>query len=84
MKKLLMLLCMLNALMACSSDDDNNIIEFVPQPTERTVIVYMSGENKLSPYIDYNLKEMKKGSLNIGKDDCLLVYVDKSKISELP
>ena len=84
MKKLLMLLCMLNALMACSSDDDNDIIEFVPQPTERTVIVYMSGENKLSPYIDYNLKEIKKGSLNIGKDDCLLVYVDKSKISELP
>lgn len=84
MKKLLMLLCVLNALMACSSDNDDEAPGFVPQPTERTVIVYMSGENKLSPYVDFNLKEIKQGSLEIGKDDCLLVYVDKSKISELP
>ena len=73
---------MLGTFVACSKDDDTN--DFVPQPTERTVIVYMSGENRLSPYIDYNLKEMKEGSLKIGKDDCLLVYVDKSKRSELP
>ena len=84
MKKLLILLCVLNALMACSSDNDDKVNDFVPQPTERTVIVYMSGENKLSPYTDYNLKEMKEGSMKINKDDCLLVYVDKSKKGELP
>ena len=92
MKKLLFFLCVLGTLVACSKDDDTNDFDpqpterkvFTPQPTERTVIVYMSGENRLSPYIDYNLKEMKEGSLKIGKDDCLLVYVDKSKASELP
>jgi hypothetical protein len=82
MKKVLFTLCVLVALVACSKDDDTN--GFVPQSTERTVIVYMSGENDLSAYVNANLTEMKEGSKHIGKDDCLLVYVDKSKNSELP
>lgn len=82
MKKLFYTLCVLGTLVACSKDDDTN--GFVPQPTERTVIVYMAGQNTLSPYVEYNLREMKEGSLKIGKDDCLLVYVDRSRNSELP
>ena len=82
MKKLLFLLFVLGTLTACTKDDDTS--GPVPQPTQRTVIVYMSGENRLSPYTDYNLKEIKEGSQHIGKDDCLLVYVDKSKVGELP
>lgn len=82
MKKVLFALCVLGSLVACSKDDDGN--GFVPQPTQRTVIVYMAGQNTLSPYVEYNLREMKEGSLIIGKDDCLLVYVDRSKNSELP
>ena len=82
MRKTLFLLSVLAMLMACSNDDDTNNV--VPKFVGRTVIVYMSGENRLSPYIDYNLKEMKEGSKHIDKDDCLLVYVDKSKQGELP
>ena len=82
MKELLLTLCVLGTLVACSKDDDTN--GFVPQPTERTVIVYMAGENTLSAYVNANLTEMKEGSKKLGKDDCLLVYVDKSKSSELP
>ena len=82
MKKLLLLLLVLGTFAACTKDDDTN--GPAPQPTQRTVIVYMSGENRLSPYVDYNLREMKEGSRHIGKDDCLLVYVDKSKVGELP
>lgn len=48
------------------------------------MIVYMAGENTLSAYVNANLTEMKEGSKKLGKDDCLLVYVDKSKNSELP
>lgn len=82
MKKLLLILLVLGTFAACTKDDDTN--GPAPQPTQRTVIVYMSGENRLSPYVDYNLREMKEGSRHIGKDDCLLVYVDKSKVGELP
>lgn len=56
----------------------------MPQPSERTVIVYMSGENSLTAYVNSNLREMKEGSHQLGPSSCLLVYVDKSKNSELP
>ena len=82
MKKLLYTLCVLGALVSCSKEDDAH--DFVPQPTGRTVIVYMSGENTLSAKVNGNLEEMKEGSKKLAKDDCLLVYVDKSKASELP
>lgn len=82
MKKLFLILCVLGTLVACSKDDDTN--DFVPQSIVRTVIVYMSGENNLSAYVNANLIEMKEGSKKLSKDDCLLVYVDKSKASELP
>ena len=72
----------MGALVSCSKDDDAH--DFVPQPTGRTVIVYISGENSLSAQVNANLAEMKDGSKQLGKDDCLLVYVDKSKSTELP
>ena len=80
MKKLVLTLCVLGALVSCSKDDNGP--GFVPQPTGRTVIVYMSGENNLSTKVDLNLSEMKEGSKKLGKDDCLLVYVDKFKSKE--
>lgn len=84
MKKLLFLLCTLGVMAACSSDDDESGSGFVPQPSERTVIVYMAGENNLTAYVNTNLREMKEGSRQLSPSSCLLVYVDKSKNSELP
>ena len=75
---------MLGVMAACSSDDDESGSGFVPQPSERTVIVYMAGENNLTAYVNTNLREMKEGSLQLSPSSCLLVYVDKSKNSELP
>ena len=100
MKQLFYMLCVMGALVACSKDDDtiDRVPTFTkstqstqsiqsnqsPLSTERTVIVYMAGENTLSANVDANLKEMKEGSKRLGQGDCLLVYVDKSKSSELP
>ena len=83
MKKLLLALGTLVALAACSSDDDP-ANDFVPQSCERTVIVYMSGENSLTGYVNTNLKQMKEGSRQLSPSSCLLAFVDKSKVSELP
>ena len=84
MKKLLFFLCTLSVLTACSSNDDDQTNNVASQPSERTVIVYMAGENSLSAYVNTNLKQMKEGSLQLSPSSCLLVYVDKSKNSELP
>ena len=88
MKKLFLTLCMLAALVACSGDYETTRrvgpVDPVTTPVERTVIVYISGENTLSAYVNPNLKEMKEGSLKLSDNDCLLVYVDKSKNDELP
>ena len=81
MKKLLTMICLAAALAACGSDDDE---AFAPQPVERTVIVYMSGENSLTSYVNGDLNEMKEGSRLIGPGSALLVYVDKSSKKELP
>ncbi len=81
MKKLLFLLCILCTLVACKKDETSSE---VIHPTERTVVVYMSGENGLSSYVQLNIDEMKEGSRNISDNSCLLVYVDRSKKSELP
>ena len=81
MKKLLMMICLAAALAACGSDDDE---AFAPQSVERTVVVYMSGENSLTSYVNGDLNEMKEGSRLIGPGSALLVYVDKSSKKELP
>ena len=81
MKNLLMMICLAATLAACGSDDDD---DFAPQPVERTVIVYMSGENSLTSYVNGDLNEMKEGSRLIGAGNALVVFVDKSLKKELP
>ena len=81
-KKLFIMMCLTAALTACSSDDDNDLLR--PQTVEHTVIVYMSGENSLTGYVNADLREMKEGSRLIGEGNALIVYVDKSSNKELP
>ena len=69
------------ALTSCSDNDD-----FVPEeegPFDRTVLVYMSGENNLSRYIKEELEELKDGSQNIGQN-ALVVYVDEASSQNNP
>lgn len=50
---------------------------------QRTVLVYMAGENNLSYNVLYDLREMMAASID-PTNDCLLVYVDRAKKEELP
>lgn len=85
MKKLLTIVCTLAAMAACSSDDGSNEnIHPAVMAEGRTVLVYMSAENSLSPHVTNCLEQMKTGGRLIGNSNVLLVYVDRSEPSELP
>ena len=61
---------------ACSREDNsvtNNAVE-----AERTVLVYMSGEGDLLKYTSVDdIKEMKEGSMKIGDNDNLILFVNR-------
>ena len=61
---------------ACSSSDDNG--REVPTEPERSVLIYMAGENNLSSYVDEDMNEIKQGSKSLNDRQNLIVYVDKS------
>lgn len=67
------------ALYSCHKDsDDNNEI------LDRTVLVYMAGENNLNSYIKDELSEMAEGAKNIGSKNRLIVYVDQANSKQKP
>ena len=78
MKHLLTIISCMMLLTACHKDDSPKEIEL----PERTVIVYMAGENNLNSFVNEDLDEMKQGSKNIGNNN-LVVFVDKAE-SQLP
>lgn len=78
MKYLLTLISTLLLFASCSKDST-----FDPPsvPTERTVLIYMSGENNLTEYgnfraLHYDLQEIIEGSKSLAANQRLLVYVD--------
>lgn len=81
MKKILSLLCLFLTLVSCSHDSDSSDEkDLSPQfevrgPFERTVLIYISGENNLNPIIEDELQEMREGSKGIG-NNALVVFVD--------
>ena len=72
----LSLLCLSLFFASCSKHSDEP--EPTPQPTmgNRTVLVYVAGENKLSRFFGGELQEMRQGSKLLGEGDHLLLYVD--------
>ena len=72
MKKILFAVIALAVLTACNKDNDD---DSQWDKSERTVLIYISGENSLWDYVDADLSQMKQGSMDIG-NNCLLVYVD--------
>lgn len=82
MKQLFYMTCLMMLFTACSKDDDDAP---TPQgPAQRTVVVYMSGENSLTGFIHNDLEEMKKGRLNVAATENLLVFVDGVSQTEKP
>ena len=70
MRSYLLILCTILTLVGCKKDDDDS-----PQHFDRTVLIYIAGENNLAPYINEELREMVRGSYGIG-NNALVVYVD--------
>ena len=58
---------------ACSHDDQEDTDDHV----DRAVLVYMAGDNDLSSYINYDIKEMMAGSRELDKHQKLVLFVDK-------
>ena len=69
---------MATALSACHHHDDPK----EETPADRTVLVYIAGENNLSSYADNDIQEMKTGSLQLNDRQNLVVYVDKASSSQ--
>ena len=76
---IIIILCTLTIVSACKDEDEEETIVW----GDRTVIVYLSGENSLSSVVATDIEEMKRGSRLIGNNN-LVVYVDRSYKSELP
>ena len=77
MKKLFIALLALTVLTGCHKDKEED------RSADRTVLVYMSGENNLSSFAQKDLDELIIGSKSIGHNN-LIVYVDRSSYKELP
>lgn len=78
MKKLISLVCLTVLLISCHKDEEEQT------PQTRTVVVYMSAENRLSYYAESDMAEMKEGSKSISDNDNLIVYCDRAVEGELP
>ena len=82
MKHLLTIISAILLFTACSKDDDNG-----PDPVgpaQRTVIVYMVGENSLNPYMQSDINEMLQGRKQVAASENLVIYVDKLSKIEMP
>jgi hypothetical protein len=73
MKKIFALLAFATLLSACHKDDEPE-----DNTPDRTILVYLAGENNLTNYADQDLKEMKKASKQLNNKQQLIVYVDQA------
>lgn len=81
MKYLLTMLCLLAMVSSCNKDDDAPI---PPVNTGRTVLVYISGENSLSSFINPNLQQMVSASKNLADNNHLIAFIDRASTTEMP
>lgn len=64
---------------SCSEDDTSD--EDIPN---RTILVYMAGENSLSDFALADFQEMAEGMEAVEENNHLLVYLDTKESSQLP
>ena len=81
MKYLLSIVSTLLLFVACSKNENNEPVDPMAQ---RTVMVYMSGDNDLSSYAQMDIQELIAGASNIPQRGNLVVFVDRKKTGEHP
>ena len=83
MKQILFIACCAAVLLAACKKDDNND---TPTPTvaQRTVMVYMSGDNNLSSVVMEDIREMLQGASGIPQNNNLVAFIDRNVGSEKP
>ena len=77
---MLMLLVAVGVFSSCSKDDDGLSRPWKESRAQRTVLVYMAGENDLGQrgYMQDDLKELIRGSRQLADNQRLLVFVDSA------
>ena len=80
MRKLFIILCGVILLAGCKKDND----EPAKKNTQRTVVVYISGDNNLSGAAASDINEMKEGAAGIPSDGRLVLFVDRNWSNEKP
>lgn len=80
MKYLLTVICFLVTFTSCHNDDDDPVVT----TKGRTVLIYMSAENRLNDFADVNISQMVKSSATLSKDDHLIAFIDRAKSDEKP
>ena len=80
MKQILFFMCCAVLITACKKDEEKKI----PTNAQRTVMVYMSGDNSLSPVASEDIQEMLQGASGIPLNCNLVVFIDRSISSEKP
>lgn len=80
MKQILFFMCCAVLITACKKDEEKKI----PTNAQRTVMVYMSGDNSLSPVVSEDIQEMLQGASGIPLNCNLVVFIDRSISSEKP
>lgn len=75
----MLILTMVLGLASCASDDNET-----PPTAQRTVIVYMSGDNSLSDVAETDISEMLQGASAIPQNCNLVAFVDRNKTGEKP
>lgn len=79
MRNFILFLCLGACVIACSSDDDEDIIEPEPPATtaERTVLLYIAAENSLARYVNFDLLELKEGiASSLPENNNMVVFTD--------
>lgn len=80
MKQILFFMCCAVLIIACKKDEEKKI----PTNAQRTVMVYMSGDNSLSPVVSEDIQEMLQGASGIPLNCNLVAFIDRSISSEKP
>lgn len=80
MKQILFFMCCAVLITACKKDEEKKI----PTNAQRTVMVYMSGDNSLSPAVSEDIQEMLQGASGIPLNCNLVAFIDRSISSEKP
>ena len=74
MRKLFIILCGVILMAGCKKDND----EPAKKDTQRTVVVYISGDNNLSTAALSDINEMKEGATGIPSNSRLVAFVDRN------